>query len=340
MSERRPLVVTSEAPRAPKEADVADLLLEAYLDPSAAEMQHIGSYEMPNDHQIERVLDMCRALLFPGYAGADIERMEKSGLRDLVRLRLLELRVALCKQVYRALHHRKQQTLGRNELECAACTQDAGDITDRFIKRLPELRAQVRLDLRYAFESDPAATGIDEILLTYPGAYAVTVYRIAHALLREGAVIVPRMMTELAHRRTGIDIHPGAEIGHSFFIDHGTGVVIGETTLIGNRVRIYQGVTLGALTVPQGEARPEPGARRHPTLQDDVVIYANATILGGNTVIGKGAVVGGNAFITASVAPGAKVSGSGRTRRNSTAQSLTATGTHPVVPGGDAANRR
>src|SRR5688572_31858052 len=173
----------------------------------------------------------------------------------------------------------------------------------------------IRLDLRAAYESDPAATGIDEVLLTYPGAYAVTVYRIAHALLKEGAVIVPRMMTELAHRRTGIDIHPGAEIGHSFFIDHGTGVVIGETTLIGDRVRIYQGVTLGALSVPQGEARPEPGHRRHPTLEDDVVIYANATILGGDTVIGRGAVIGGNAFVTTSVAPGTRVSGAPRPPR-------------------------
>ena len=141
-------------------------------------------------------------------------------------------------------------------------------------------------------------------MLAYPGTYAITVYRIAHALHREGGVLIPRMMTELAHRRTGIDIHPGAEIGEAFFIDHGTGVVIGETTRIGNRVRIYQGVTLGALTVPQGEARPLPGNRRHPTIEDGVVIYANATILGGETVIGAGAVIGGNAFITASVAAG------------------------------------
>jgi serine O-acetyltransferase len=295
--------------------DPADLLIEAYLDPRAAEMQHIGSYELPSDGQVERVIEMCRALLFPGYAGPDIERIERRALRDLVKLRVAELRVALHRQVYRASHHRKQQLLGKNELECAECTRDADRITDRFIERLPELRALIRVDLRAAYESDPAATGIDEILLTYPGAYAVTVYRLAHALLREGAIIVPRMMTELAHRRTGIDIHPGAEIGHSFFIDHGTGVVIGETTLIGDRVRIYQGVTLGALTVPQGEARPESGKRRHPTIEDDVVIYANATILGGETIIGKGAVIGGNAFITASVAPGTKISGSSRTQK-------------------------
>src|SRR5262249_53869114 len=184
-----------------------------------------------------------------------------------------------------------------------------------FLACLPELRSQVRLDLRAAYEGDPAASGVDEILFSYPGTYAVTVYRIAHALLAEGAVLVPRMMTGLAHRRTGIDIHPGARIGASFFIDHGTGVVIGETTTIGDRVRVYQGVTLGALSVPQGEGRPEPGKRRHPTIEDDVVIYANATILGGDTVIGRGAVIGGNAFITASVEPGARISGAGRTQR-------------------------
>jgi serine O-acetyltransferase len=297
------------------EVDVTDLLLEAYLDPRAAEMQHIGSYELPSDGQVERVVEMCRALMFPGYAGPDIERMERPALRELVQLRVAELRFALHRQVYRAAHHRRQQMLGRNERECAECTRNADNITDRFIARLAELRALIRLDLRAAYESDPAATGIDEILLTYPGAYAVTVFRIAHALLQEGAVIVPRMMTELAHRRTGIDIHPGAEVGHSFFIDHGTGVVIGETTKIGDRVRIYQGVTLGALTVPQGEARPEPGKRRHPTIEDDVVIYANATILGGDTIIGRGAVIGGNAFITTSVAPGTKISGSSRTQK-------------------------
>jgi serine O-acetyltransferase len=312
MSERRPLLVTSEPARA---SDVAEQLLDAYLDPSAAEMQHIGSYELPSDAQVEHVIDMCRALLFPGYAGPDVARLEKAQLRELVRLRIDELKVSLHRQVYRALHHKRQQVLGKNELECADCTRKAHEITDRFVIHLPELRVKVRNDLRAAYESDPAATGIDEILLTYPGAYAVTVYRIAHCLYGQGAVIIPRMMTELAHRRTGIDIHPGATIGNGIFIDHGTGVVIGETTKIGDRVRIYQGVTLGALTVPQGEARPAPGSQRHPTIEDDVVIYANATILGGETVIGKGAVVGGNAFITSSVPAGTKISGSSRTQK-------------------------
>ena len=288
---------------------VADELLAAYLDPEAQEMQHIGSYELPAASQVELVLEQARALMFPGYAGPEIGRIPASGLRQLVFERVAELRAGLHRQVYRALHLRRQQHLGRNDLECVDCGRRADAITDAFLGRLPGLRAAVRADIRAAFEADPSATGVDEILLCYPGSYAITAYRLAHALLEEGAVVVPRMMTEIAHRRTGVDLHPGAEIGAAFFIDHGTGVVIGETTKIGDRVRIYQGVTLGALSVPQGEARPPVGLRRHPTLEDDVVIYANATILGGDTVIGRGAVVGGNAFVTASVAPGARVSG-------------------------------
>jgi serine O-acetyltransferase len=312
-TERRPLAVTGEA--TDPTAAVADALVDAYFDPDAREMQHIGSYELPTEAGVELVVELARELLFPGYAGPDVPRSDRREVRELVMGRLAELRTALHRQVYRAQHHKRQQQLGRNDMECAECTMKAEVITNRFVARLPELRRAVRLDLRAAYESDPAATGIDEILLTYPGTYAIAVYRIAHALLREGALVIPRMMTELAHRRTGIDIHPGAEIGPSFFIDHGTGVVIGETTLIGARVRIYQGVTLGALSVPQGEARPEPGKRRHPTLEDDVVIYANATILGGDTVIGRGAVIGGNAFITASVAAGTRISGQSRSQK-------------------------
>src|SRR5690606_22525280 len=167
MSDRRPLVVSElvsppVADASQPAPDVSDLLLEAYLDPRAAEMQHIGSYELPSDSQVERVVEMCRALLFPGYAGPDVERIERTALRNLVEVRLGELRVALHRQVYRALHHRRQQALGRNELECAECTRNADSITERFIKRLPELRALIRLDMRAAYESDPAASGIDE----------------------------------------------------------------------------------------------------------------------------------------------------------------------------------
>jgi serine O-acetyltransferase len=313
LTERRPLPVTGE-PRSTVDV-VADQLLDIYLDPDAREMQHIGSYQLPSEPEVASIVEQCRALLFPGYAGPDMDRGSSDALRDVIRARIIELRLALHRQVYRALHHKRQQLLGRSDLECVDCAAKADTITDRFLGHLPELRRVVTLDLHAAYECDPAATGVDEILLCYPGTYAITVYRMAHALLREGAVVIPRIMTELAHRRTGIDIHPGAEIGARFFIDHGTGVVIGETTLIGERVRLYQGVTLGALSVPQGENRPTPGHRRHPTLEDNVVIYANATILGGDTVIGKGSVIGGNAFVTSSVPPGSKVPGSSRPQR-------------------------
>jgi serine O-acetyltransferase len=293
---------------------VTDQLVDLYFDPDAKEMQHIGSYDLPSDVGVAEMIEDCRALLFPGYAGPDVTGTRPE-LREAVRGRVAELRANVRRQVYRALRHKQQLLHDRGERINSAAEADA--IADRFVARLPELRSQIRLDLLAAYEADPAATGVDEILLCYPGTFAITVYRLAHALLREGAIVIPRMMGEIAHRRTGIDIHPGATIGRAFFIDHGTGVVIGETTLIGDRVRIYQGVTLGALTVPKGEARPEPDVRRHPTIEDEVVIYANATILGGDTVIGKGAVIGGNAFVTSSVAPGGRVSGSSRTRRPS-----------------------
>ena len=304
-TERRPLHIE----RLDTLDRVADELLEAYLDPDACEMQHIGSYELPTEAGIERSVDIARELLFPGYAGPDVPRSDRAELRALVRGRVEELRVALQRQVYRALHHKRQQQLGRNELECADCTHRADAITERFLAHLPELRAQVRLDLRAAYESDPAATGIDEVLLTYPGTYAIAVYRIAHALGREGAVIVPRMMTELAHRRTGIDIHPGAEIGPSFFIDHGTGVVIGETTVIGRHVKIYQGVTLGAKSFPKDEkGNIIKGRKRHPTVGNNVVIYSGASLLGPDAIIGDDVAIGGNVWITTPVASGTKIS--------------------------------
>ncbi|MEZ4359000.1 MAG: serine O-acetyltransferase EpsC [Kofleriaceae bacterium] len=293
---------------------VADSLLEAYTRP-AAEGEHIGSYELPSTTDIANLVEECRALLFPGYAGPTVGRMSPSELRDLVRERLDRLRSGLRRQVFRGLHHKRQQRQGTAEMDCPECSHQAEHIADRFIEQLPALRKAALRDVHAAFESDPAATGLDEILFCYPGTYAISVYRIAHALLQLGAELIPRIMTELAKRRTGIDIHPGAEIGEAFFIDHGTGVVIGQTARIGDRVRLYQGVTLGALSIPQGQERPAAGQRRHPTIEDDVVIYANATILGGDTVIGKGAVVGGNSWVTASVPAGGRVSGSAtRTR--------------------------
>ncbi len=287
--------------------EVAEALLESYETSSAA-MKHVNSYELPAPEQIARIVEQCRALLFPGFVGPSLARTTPTELRDLVRERLDELRNALRRQLYRGLHHKAQLEGRPHEDDCPHCANKAECITARFLTGLPALREQLADDVAAAYEGDPAASGTDEVIFCYPGIYAISVYRLAHALLVEGAKIIPRIMTELAHERTGIDIHPGAAIGRSFFIDHGTGLVIGETTVIGDRVRIYQGVTLGALSVPRGAKRPAEDVQRHPTIEDDVVIYAGATILGGDTVIGRGAVIGGNCWVTSSIAPGARVS--------------------------------
>jgi serine O-acetyltransferase len=178
-------------------------------------------------------------------------------------------------------------------------------VVARFLEQLPEIRFRVAEDVEAAFQGDPAATSHAEVLVAHPSIHALASYRIAHALHTLGVPLVPRIITERAHSDTGIDIHPGARIGHSFFVDHGTGVVIGETTEIGDRVRIYQGVTLGALSPRLGQSIR--GVKRHPTLEDEVTIYPGATILGGETVIGRGSVIGGNAFLTHSVPPGSRV---------------------------------
>jgi serine O-acetyltransferase len=294
---------------------VVDHMLESYRS-SHPEVQHLGTYELPKVADVARIVEMCRGLLFPGFVGPSVVRLPESVLREQVRERLAELRATLRRQVYRALHHKSQLRSGKDLAECPDCLEQAENITASFVGRLPAVREVVARDVRAAIEGDPAASGPDEVVVCYPGMYAVTVYRLASELQRGDAVVIPRMMAEHAHEKTGIDIHPGAHIGESFFIDHGTGVVIGETSHIGDRVRIYQGVTLGALTVPRGGERPAHTVRRHPTIEDDVVIYAGATILGGDTVIGKGATIGGNAGVTASVAAGAVVAGSVSRRGN------------------------
>ena len=191
------------------------------------------------------------------------------------------------------------------QIDCAVGEPGGGNITVAFIRRLPEIRGILREELQAAVEGDPAAESTAEILASYPGFFAVTIYRLAHVLYQLRLPMIPRLMTEYAHSITGIDIHTGAQIGSSFFIDHGTGVVIGQTAVIGNRVKLYQGVTLGGLSTRGGQSLRQ--VKRHPTIEDDVTIYANATILGGETVIGKGSVIGANVFITDSVAPGTTV---------------------------------
>ncbi len=195
----------------------------------------------------------------------------------------------------------------RYGLPCTHCADRGYETAIAFLEALPDLRRTLAKDVVAAFEGDPAAKGYDEVIFCYPGVFAVTVYRIAHQLTHLDVPIIPRIMTEYAHSRTGIDIHPAAHIGESFFIDHGTGIVIGETTEIGNRVRIYQGVTLGALSLPRETIDEMRGTKRHPTIEDDVIIYSGATILGGDTVIGTRSIIGGNVWITESVPPDTRV---------------------------------
>jgi len=195
----------------------------------------------------------------------------------------------------------------RVEPNCTQCDEQSRDLTSEFLSKLPEVRRLLATDVQAAYEGDPAATSPDEAILCYPGILAITNYRLAHQLHHLSVPLLPRIITEHAHSLTGIDIHPGADIGEYFFIDHGTGVVIGETSVIGNRVRIYQGVTLGAKSFPLDEdGKPIKGIARHPVVEDEVIIYGGATILG-RVTIGRGTTIGGNIWLTESVPPGSRV---------------------------------
>jgi serine O-acetyltransferase len=256
---------------------------------------------LPTRRDIRILVEELVEVLFP-----ESHRMGTDGgdLRDHVASTIESLEGHLEGAIFLGLHRRCLKRPGPID----RCQRRARAIARRLLQALPDIRSLLGKDVLAAFDSDPAASGIDEIVACYPGLYAIAVYRVASRLLRDGAEVLPRMLTEHAHSRTGIDIHPGATVGESFFIDHGTGLVVGETCVIGNRVRIYQGVTLGALSVRDRGRTDRPlGKKRHPTIEDDVIIYANATILGGNTVIGQGAVVGGNAWITYSVPPRTRV---------------------------------
>jgi serine O-acetyltransferase len=268
--------------------EVVDALLSSYdLDET--------SERLPAKDAVINAIDGVRRLLFPGFY-AD-EALPCGSRRFHVGTWLCQLHGQLTQLITRAQRHHSPAACPDGIEACA--NEQAG----RFLQALPRIREQLRLDAQAALDGDPAARSIEEVILTYPGFEAITVHRIAHWFYTEQVPFLPRAMSEHAHTCTGIDIHPGARIGKRFFIDHGTGVVIGETTLIGDDVQIYQGVTLGALSVKRSLA----GAKRHPTIEDGVVIYAGATVLGGQTVIGSQATIGGNVWITRSVAPGTLV---------------------------------
>ena len=253
-----------------------------------------------NKEILIEVTEKIRQLLFPGYF--DPNRVRTEYAKFLVGERLEFIQYHLRKQVAKAL--------GNSELceECrrSAIVEKAENLVYEFLGRIPAIREYLETDIQAAYDGDPAAYSTDEIIFCYPGVFAITIYRIAHELWLLGIPMIPRIITEYAHNLTGIDIHPGATIGKYFFIDHGTGIVIGETTQIGDNVKIYQGVTLGALSTRKGQQLK--GVKRHPTIGNNVTIYSGTTILGGETVIGDGATIGGNAFIVNSVSAGTKVS--------------------------------
>ncbi|MFC1824354.1 serine O-acetyltransferase EpsC [Thermodesulfobacteriota bacterium] len=255
----------------------------------------------PSQDSVIRIIRQAKSILFPDYFNR--ENSGKAIGDERQGQKSTELYHHLSKQILLSIHH----DCFKSGQFCSKCTDRSHETALRFIQSLPQLRAVLVTDTRAALEGDPAAGSYDEVILCYPGFFAISVYRMAHKLHQLDVPLLPRMMTEYAHSLTGIDIHPGAEIGESFFIDHGTGVVVGETTVIGNRVRLYQGVTLGALSLPKKEIASCRNKKRHPTIEDDVIIYSNATILGGETTIGARSVIGGNVWITESVPPDTKV---------------------------------
>ena len=265
--------------------NVVDAILEDYR--LERDIDRMEQFRQPDKDAIIEMIEKLRRIVFPGYFVDKTYRIynAKHNLSMLIE----DVMYNLSRQI--ALVFAQD---GRTE-------EDAREVSLEFLRRIPTVRQMVQTDLQAAYDGDPAATGMAEVIFSYPGLYAITVYRLAHELYILKVPMIPRIMTEYAHSVTGIDIHPGATIGKYFFIDHGTGIVVGETTVIGENVKIYQGVTLGGLSTRGGQSLR--GKRRHPTIEDNVTIYANASILGGETVIGQGCVIGASAFITKSVPP-------------------------------------
>ena len=274
---------------------LADRILDDYGNERV--IDRLETFTQPDRRVIEDLIGKLLRLVFPGYFRDYTYRIynPKNNLSALIE----DIAFHLNRQIGIALKDgdpREDESIQRR----------AEDITAAFLEKLPEIRALVETDLQAAYDGDPAASSKAEVIIAYPGIYAITVNRLAHALYQLEVPLIPRIMTEFAHSKTGIDIHPGAQIGKYFFIDHGTGIVVGETTVIGDNVKIYQGVTLGALSTRGGQKLH--GKRRHPTIEDNVTIYAGASILGGETVIGHDSVIGSNVFITHPIAPGTRVS--------------------------------
>ena len=263
----------------------------------------LSTAHLPNKRQVIEALRHLKAVMYLGYYSTG--DLDEAKLRFAVASHLYPAAEILREQIGRAVRYEGFRSQADRDPEWPELT------TMAFMRRIPAIRGLLSKDVLAAFQGDPAANSVEEVIFSYPSIEAITVHRIAHELTQLQVPMLPRIMAEDAHARSGIDIHPGASIGESFFIDHGSGVVIGETCVIGNRVKLYQGVTLGALSLARGDKTPAVH-KRHPTIEDDVTIYAGATILGGETVIGAGSVVGGNVFLVQSVPPGSRITYEGK----------------------------
>ncbi|WP_373046748.1 serine O-acetyltransferase EpsC [Vulgatibacter sp.] len=287
----------------PRFSQAVEELLGSYV--SQGGINHIEGHNLPTQETVHAIIRELEAVLFPGYYEA--ERLGRRNARYVIGERCARIFHQLAQEVAKSLEHTERCETAGDEVSGPRAEMRGEQIAMELLEALPAIRELLHEDAQAAVDGDPAARSIVEVLLSYPSVRAIGIFRVAHFLHGKQVPLIPRMMTEYVHARTGIDIHPGATIGAGLFIDHGTGVVIGETAKIGKRCKIYQGVTLGALSV---ERHGEPGwkpQQRHPTLEDHVTVYAGATILGGRTVIGEGSVIGGNVWLTRSVPPGTKV---------------------------------
>ncbi len=289
---------------------ITQSLLESYH--TIGGINHLSGPNLPSKMAIAAIIEDLESLIFPGFKSEDA--LEHGSLGFTINEKVNRLIRTLSTEILRSLcyerriagdnttcQHVEGSVAGKLNL---VCQKEAETLATELVEKLPIIRDQLKLDVDAAFAGDPASKSREEVILSYPGLEAITIHRFAHQIWNLKVPLIPRLMSEISHSRTGIDIHPGASIGDSFFIDHGTGVVIGETSIIGNRVKLYQGVTLGALSVKKEEAN----RKRHPTLEDEVTVYAGATILGGRTTIGAGSIIGGNVWVTTSLPAGSRVS--------------------------------
>ena len=281
-----------------KISGITEMLMEDYS--KGRVIDEIKTFDYPDKNVIIDILEKLKIIIYPGYYRNSNYRTYT--VKNNISIIMEDIIYNLIKQISIVLKYSAEYRNSDNDV----LSQAAEKITFEFLEKIPKIREYIETDIAAAYDGDPAAYNKDEIICSYPGLFAIFTNRIAHELFLLKVPLIPRIMTEYAHSLTGIDIHPGTTIGKYFFIDHGTGIVIGETTVIGSHVKIYQGVTLGALSTRGGQNLR--GKKRHPTICDNVTIYSGASILGGETVVGKGVVVGGNAFITTSIPEGAKVS--------------------------------